>query len=183
MLAHNASFDLAFLACELRRAGQPHLSEPIIDTYRLARLLLPEAPNYKLTTLVNHFKLQIRGPAHRALPDTLACAELFRLCVTRLPQGEDTSLEFLWENYPSASHELIAPPLGHPLASSLYAAIQQQQDIRIGYHNTRNERMERLVTPLFLAGRGNYTYLEAFCHLRQENRQFRLDRVYSLSNP
>ncbi|PIQ25997.1 hypothetical protein COW36_02685 [bacterium (Candidatus Blackallbacteria) CG17_big_fil_post_rev_8_21_14_2_50_48_46] len=181
LLAHNASFDLAFLACEMRRQNAPYPTQATIDTCRLARLLLPEAPNYRLTTLIESFQLANHGPAHRALPDALACAELFKLCVSRLPLGPDTSLENFWENYPSVCHQLVSPAVSpkHPLAHALTEAIRQQVDIRIGYHNARNERIERIITPLFLAGRGNYTYLEAFCHLRQENRQFRLERVFS----
>lgn len=183
LLAHNASFDLAFLSYALHQAGQPPISQPVIDTCRLARLLLPGAPNYKLSTLIEHFKLKTYLPTHRALPDALACVALFELCVARLSQGAETPLDVFWTTYPSVSHALIQEVPDHPLGPMLCTAIQQQQDICIGYHNARNERTERVITPLFLAGRGSHTYLEAFCHLRQENRQFRLDRLYSLTVP
>jgi DNA polymerase III epsilon subunit family exonuclease len=184
LLAHNASFDLAFLACELRRAGHAYPLHPTIDTCRLARLLLPEAPNYKLSTLTAHFELPTDGPAHRALPDSQACAELFRLCVTRLPLQAETQLESFWQNYPGVRNDVLeaAVATNHPLTPPLNIAIEKQLDVKIFYHNARNERTERIVTPLFLAGRGTFTYLEAFCHLRQENRQFRLDRMQYLGS-
>jgi DNA polymerase-3 subunit epsilon len=184
LLAHNASFDLAFLACELRRAGFAYPPHPTLDTCRLARLLLPEAPNYKLTTLAAHFDLAMDGPAHRALPDSRACAELFKLCVSRLPEQAETPLESFWQHYPGVRNDVMqsAVAMDHPLTPPLNLAISQQHDVKIYYHNARNERTERVVTPLFLAGRGTFTYLEAFCHLRQENRQFRLDRMQFLGS-
>jgi len=70
IVAHNASFDRAFLQAELARAGLRGESE-FLCTMRLARRLAPGLPSYRLDTLVD--ALQVRRPSarqfHRSLAD------------------------------------------------------------------------------------------------------------------
>jgi|SRR5208283_1418129 DNA polymerase-3 subunit epsilon len=70
IVAHNASFDRAFLHAELARAGLQPESE-FLCTMRLARRLAPGLPSYRLDTLVD--ALQVRPPGawqfHRSLAD------------------------------------------------------------------------------------------------------------------
>ena len=70
IVAHNASFDRAFLHAELARAGLQPESE-FLCTMRLARRLAPGLPSYRLNTLVD--ALQVRPPSarqfHRSLAD------------------------------------------------------------------------------------------------------------------
>jgi len=185
LLAHNASFDLAFVACELRRARLPVPDLRGFDSCRLARPLIPESPNYKLQTLIQHFGFDPGGQAHRSLPDARACAHVFRQCVARLPQGTATPLADLLQAYPQAPAgvdqvQQAAPALSR-LAEQIRVAIHERQDLKIHYMNARSQHLERQVTPIFLGGVGGYTYLEAFCHLRQEQRQFRLNRISALA--
>jgi DNA polymerase-3 subunit epsilon len=70
IVAHNASFDRAFLHAELARAGLRAESE-FLCTMRLARRLAPGLPSYRLDALVD--ALQVRAPSarqfHRSLAD------------------------------------------------------------------------------------------------------------------
>jgi len=70
IVAHNASFDRAFLHAELARAGLQPESE-FLCTMRLARRLAPGLRSYRLDTLVD--ALQVRPPSarqfHRSLVD------------------------------------------------------------------------------------------------------------------
>ena len=71
VLAHNASFDLAFLkAAGLR---QPDLA---LDTVGLARILIPRAPRYGLGALADNLGIELIQ-AHRALDDARATSELY----------------------------------------------------------------------------------------------------------
>ncbi|MDR2647279.1 MAG: PolC-type DNA polymerase III [Oscillospiraceae bacterium] len=56
LAAHNAHFDVGFLKAIYRRNGQK-FSVPTVDTMAFAQLILPDLRNYKLETLVEHFKL------------------------------------------------------------------------------------------------------------------------------
>jgi hypothetical protein len=65
-----------------------------------------------------------------------------------------------------------------PLLPELEQAIAQGATIEIDYHTAgRGHLLSRRVDPLRLEWRGGVPYLVAFCHLRQENRVFRVDRV------
>ena len=84
-LAHNASFDSRFLAAEMARAGLGR-ERPFLCSMRLARRLVPDAPNHRLGTLVQH--LGLRPPdgcrAHRALDDVLMTVALWNHLETEL---------------------------------------------------------------------------------------------------
>jgi DNA polymerase III epsilon subunit family exonuclease len=69
LVGHNIrDFDVPLLAMEAKRAGLPPVTHDIVDTLDLARRLLPDMPNHKLETLVEHCKLPM-GVHHRAMDD------------------------------------------------------------------------------------------------------------------
>jgi DNA polymerase-3 subunit epsilon len=66
MLAHNASFDKRFLDSELQMIRRSY-SGKITCSLLASRRLLPNAPDYKLGTLVKFLRLENNGSFHRAL--------------------------------------------------------------------------------------------------------------------
>jgi DNA polymerase-3 subunit epsilon len=82
LVAHNAPFDIGFLAVGLQRAGLPLIDAPVLDSLELARSLLPGPVNYKLETLVRFLRLPAHD-AHRALGDAAACLEITRRCIAQ----------------------------------------------------------------------------------------------------
>jgi DNA polymerase-3 subunit epsilon len=72
LVAHNASFDDAFLRHAFARLGQP-LALPKLCTLRLARRLLPRLAGYRLDALTTYFGIKNRS-RHRALGDAEATA-------------------------------------------------------------------------------------------------------------
>ncbi len=82
LVAHNAPFDIGFLAVGLQRAGLPLIGAPVLDSLELARTLLPGPVNYKLETLVRFLRLPGHD-AHRALGDAAACLEITRRCIAQ----------------------------------------------------------------------------------------------------
>ncbi|WP_066193251.1 MULTISPECIES: ATP-dependent DNA helicase DinG [Gracilibacillus] len=88
-VAHNAPFDLSFLNGELIRAGKQKRTPYVIDTVELARILLPQAPSYKLNELAEYLQITHNNP-HRALSDALVTADLLLLLKNKfqhLPQN------------------------------------------------------------------------------------------------
>lgn len=73
ILAHNASFDQKFLVSEMENIGKS-VDNKFLCTLKLARRLILNAPDYKLTTLTSHLKIKIPKDhkAHRALNDVMA---------------------------------------------------------------------------------------------------------------
>lgn len=181
LVAHHAAFDLAFLASEFRRAGQELLRPIVVDSFHLARRVLPGAPSYGLSALMQHLELEM-GQAHRALPDAEACARLFKALIQRIPAWQELSLQDLLTRYPQARVGLLESDAFNPTAQHLFEAIAQNKRVLIAYRNSRGERLERPISPLLLGGFGHYSYVEAYCHLRQQNRQFRLNRIQEIQS-
>jgi DNA polymerase III subunit epsilon len=76
LVGHNVAFDLSFLNAALERNERQPLDNPVVDTLALARRLAPEEiPNCRLSTLAAAMELEHR-PAHRALDDVMATADL-----------------------------------------------------------------------------------------------------------
>jgi len=77
IVAHNASFDAAFL--REAAAGNASLivgEAGVYDTLALARALVPRLPSHRLAALVDFFGIE-HGRAHRAASDARAVARLF----------------------------------------------------------------------------------------------------------
>ncbi|MEK5039917.1 3'-5' exonuclease [Sporosarcina sp. FSL K6-3457] len=81
IIAHNASFDMGFLYAIENRADVSIPEYTVIDTVKLARKIITETPNHKLTTLTNF--LQLEHDAHDALGDCLATAAIYQYCTNR----------------------------------------------------------------------------------------------------
>jgi DNA polymerase III subunit epsilon len=76
LVGHNVDFDLSFLNVALENLDHPPLTNQVVDTLVLARRLVsPEIPNCRLATLAAAMDLEHR-PAHRALEDVMATADL-----------------------------------------------------------------------------------------------------------
>jgi DNA polymerase III subunit epsilon len=75
-VAHNARFDFSFVNASLARLDYEPLRPPPVCTARLARRVVwPDVPNVRLSTLARYFRTSI-APTHRALDDAEACAEV-----------------------------------------------------------------------------------------------------------
>jgi len=79
IVAHNAPFDLAFLAAACAHCGIAWPQRAVIDTAVLSRMLLGPAdvPDHRLATLSCHFDV-MTAPCHRALADAKATAGVLK---------------------------------------------------------------------------------------------------------
>lgn len=71
LVAHNARFDIGFIQATLKKMGLPELTNPVLDTLELARLLFPTMKNHRLNTLTDKYKVALESH-HRAIDDTIA---------------------------------------------------------------------------------------------------------------
>jgi DNA polymerase III epsilon subunit family exonuclease len=88
IVAHNAPFDIGFLAAACHDCGIAWPDRAVIDTAVLSRLLLgpDEVPDHRLATLSAHFDVRI-GPRHRALTDAKATAAVLKGLLWLLARG------------------------------------------------------------------------------------------------
>ncbi len=64
------------------------------------------------------------------------------------------------------------------LRDRLTGAVQQRRQVRLDYYvPTRDESTERVVDPLGVVHADGHTYLDAWCHVAEDQRLFRLDRI------
>ncbi len=84
LVAHNAPFDIGFLKAAARTVQQPWPKYEVLDTVRLARLVVDrsEILNYKLGTLSQFFQTQTL-PNHRALDDVKTTVEVLHRLIER----------------------------------------------------------------------------------------------------
>ena len=76
------------------------------------------------------------------------------------------------------SHEIAE----HRLRGTLSGAVETGRQVRMGYYvPARDEATERTVDPLRVVTASGHSYLEAWCHLAEDQRLFRLDRIIDVS--
>ncbi|MHB1134066.1 MAG: exonuclease domain-containing protein [Chloroflexota bacterium] len=177
-VAHNAPFDLSFLALELGLAGWAPPAPWALDTLALARGLLPRGQRCGLSALAASFGIATPAGAHRALADACTTAALLgRLQKLAGLHGEDTLADlFAWQGGPIAWPRQVGaaePLLPVPLAD----AVRARQAVSLVYLAAGGTRTERVVELSGVYSTGDHTYLVGQCRLRQEQRSFRLDRI------
>jgi predicted DNA-binding transcriptional regulator YafY len=68
-----------------------------------------------------------------------------------------------------------APDTG--IAEELWRAVRENQTLRIHYIDVGGLETERIVEPQHVVVGPNGTYVSAWCHLRNDDRVFRMDRI------
>lgn len=137
LAAHNQDFECSFLA-QTNFAASLGRPERWIDTYRLARLIVPSMRSFRLSCLARDLELS-NAPSHRANDDALVCGQLLaklqsRLCewdldlldeLLRLSKGLSDSVRSLFSLALTAqaskfsSRAIRRLPVAAPAASSL----------------------------------------------------------------
>jgi DNA polymerase III epsilon subunit family exonuclease len=171
LVAHNVDFDLGFLHREFD--GTPVVLPPplTLDTLSMARRLFAFKKN-GLLDVCRELSVPVSG-AHRALSDARATFDLFARMVELLdPAGTVTVREL------SDLVGALAPnsPLRLLQQQLLRDAHQQRRSVFLDYQSSSDPASGRLVREVdiwFL----HLPKIQGWCHLRQSERVFRLDRV------
>ncbi|MCB9444255.1 MAG: WYL domain-containing protein [Ardenticatenaceae bacterium] len=182
IVAHNASFDAGFLGMEYFIAQQAELNgvrQPVLPNPWLCTLLLARRHFYFGRNNLGYiaYKLGVRmGRAHRALNDVYMTAEILKRMVRQLEQRK---LETVGDLLYAQGEPIYTPPPPQVfLPEPIVAALGNGRQLRILYLGESGET-ERTITPLYPSEHRGVGYLVAYCHLRQEQRTFRLDRIFS----
>ncbi|MCB9685104.1 MAG: WYL domain-containing protein [Alphaproteobacteria bacterium] len=171
VVAHNVDFDLGFLHREFD--GSPVVLPPpvTLDTLLMARRLFAFRRN-GLVDACAELGVELRG-VHRALSDARACFDLFyRMAELLDPHGEVTVRDL---------NDLIGA-----LAPNSPLRLQQQQVLRDAFRERRSVWLDVQSTSDPIGGTIRREVdlwflrlprLQGYCHLRQAERVFRLDRI------
>jgi DNA polymerase-3 subunit epsilon len=177
LVAHNAPFDLGFLAMELEIAGAPPPEGPVVDTLTLVRRVR-NLPSNNLAAVASAFNVEIM-PTHRAMGDVLTTLGVLECILWDLDRrwGVCTLgqlLDFQGGSIP------YPPPQIVPLPPTIAEALESRGHVRMRYVDARGQETDRIVQPLRVREQGGLLYLVAHCFQRDDLRTFRLDRVIEL---
>ena len=175
IVCHNAKFDIQFLDNEYRKLGRTIEFPNLIDTLLLARDYF-ELPSYSLDQLARDFHITTNIQGTRALADAITLKNLF-FAMTDSLKSINKSLDDLIGIYNSPAW----PQEGVYLPTELSEAIQSGKRLFIQYMDKDGETSERWITPKDVIGLSDYLYLQAYCHTREADRTFRLDRILSVN--
>jgi len=185
LAAHNAPFDARVLAYECGRSGVEPPPGPFLDSLRLSRRFLPDAPDHTLATLSQMLELE-DGPHHRALSDAVYCWKVIEACleVARRPDPEGAPREVGLDELLSLCGRPVSVPGAMPPAPRLprrlrgiEAALNADQPVTLQYGAGLEPPARLEVWPRFLFRWRDKDYLEAECQRSGSLKTYRLDRV------
>ena len=187
LVAHNAGFDLGFLRNEMPPAagGADALPAIVVDTLQLARARY-DFPSNSLESITSILKLGLQRTAHRALTDAHTTWRVLTWFINDLRDrglplevlGDLLALQGRVDLMPRAFMPADAPPeVVPPLVNQ---AIHDGLLLRMRYASPGGRPTDRLVAPRRVTRERESLYLVAYCHLRQEERTFRFDRILKL---
>jgi DNA polymerase III epsilon subunit len=180
LVAHNAKFDLGFLVNELSLAERELSSKTVVlDTLKMARGLMPSLGSYSLASVAR--ALSIDTPQrHRAMADVEMTVEVFMHLIKR---AQNNSIDHLGALLRLFSPFSLAENRDDEKLSILQQAIINEKSLNMVYFSPHSGSSTfRKVTPRKLLQSSQRTKLIAFCHLRNEEREFRLDRIVQLES-
>lgn len=84
VVAQNLNFDISFLNYQLQSMGRPRIDLWMVDTLKVAKVLLPHLERFSLEHITKELKIKNKE-SHRALADTEATAKVLHAFIRRLP--------------------------------------------------------------------------------------------------
>ncbi len=174
LAAHNAGFDARVLGFEYRRAGLRPPPGPFLDSLKLARRYLPDAPDHRLETLCQW--LELEGEVHhRALADAVACWQVLEECARRSAESTTALLTRCGAPVSIASAGPRTPRLS-PRLRALEHAVGERARVTLAYGDDEGT-FELPVAPRLLFTLSERGYLEAECLKTGLLKTYRLDKV------
>ena len=174
VVCHNSKFDIQFLDNEYRKLNR-HIEIPnLIDTLLIAREFY-QLPSYSLSHLAKEFNVSTNIQGSHALADAITMKNLFFAMMDSL-KSINKSLDDFIGIYNSPAW----PQEGIYLPTELSEAINSGKKLFIKYADKDGETSERWITPKDVIGLADYIYLQAYCHTREAERTFRLDRIINV---
>jgi len=173
VVCHNAQFDIQFLDSEYKRLGHEIQIPNLVDTLHMSRQFY-DLPSNTLLSIAEAFRVPMKTQ-HRALDDAHTARGIFFSMMDGLKE-QNRPLE----DYVGIYNSPVWPNEGIQLPTEMGEAIYGGKRIHIRYVDGEGKESERWITPKQVMGLADYVYLQAYCHLRNAERNFRLDRIVEM---
>lgn len=175
LVAYNAGFDLGFLECALGEDRSILDDYHVVDALILARRLFPDIGRYNLPNVALSLNID-SSLRHRALADAFMTWKVFQKelniligrgakrveDISQLQKKRDTSIKTVKDYKLKLIEE----------------AIRDQKKLHITYHSIWGDNVtKRTITPKKIEKGYDKLYIVAHCHLKNEERNFRLDGI------
>lgn len=176
---YNVGFDLGFLENEVKLLGKDLAEDTAaVDVLRMARSLIPNKDRYGLGAVASYLGV-ILPQEHRALKDVELTTEVFSRLLVKLEEKRiDNFLEF----YNLFGFNLkVTEDINSQRIFAIQKAIDLGLSLNIRYCSTSAiEITERKVTPKEIRQLGKYKYMVGYCHLRKDERTFKINAILDL---
>jgi len=179
LVAYNAGFDLGFIEQALGEGAHILDKYYIIDALRLARRLFPDAGRYNLGSVAGHLGIDAEGE-HRALADALMTWKVFAKELELLKKEGVKTVQDI-ERVQVRRRPAASTVKDYKL-KLIEEAIRDEKKLSIVYRSSwSNALSRRTITPKRIQSGYDRSYIIAHCHLRGEERNFRIDCIVDAS--
>lgn len=180
LCGYNVGFDISFLENELGSIGLTLDDKlPIVDILKVARKLFPDLASHSLLNLSKSLGVAT-SQNHRAMDDVELTVKVFGLLIDSLQNGKLINIEDM-HNLFGKNLNLINN-VNQFKIDQISRAIDEQVSLDIKYFTiSSGEVTNRLIRPLEIFEFRNARYISAYCYLRKEKRNFKLDAILEIS--
>jgi DNA polymerase-3 subunit epsilon len=178
LVAHNAPFDLGFLAVELEIARVPPPEGLVVDTLTLARRVYGFARN-SLSAVAEALGVET-GPAHRAMGDVWTTRHVLERTLWELERRWNVVTVRQLVDFQGGPIP-YPQPRALPLPPTIADALETRGRVWMRYVDARGQETTRSIRPLHVQEQRGNLYLTAHCYRAGELRTFRLDRVVEMN--
>jgi len=178
LVAYNAGFDVGFLECALGKNKDVLNDYHIIDALTLARKLFPGLTRYNLANVAQSLGVRPHTE-HRAIHDAYMTLKVFQKELKLLIDDGARTVEDIAHLRPKRMAPL--KKIKDYKIEVIRKAIHEQKKLNITYLSSwKNQLTNRTITPKEIQQGYDKSYVVAYCHLRNEDRNFRLDGIVKI---
>lgn len=180
LVAYNAGFDVGFLECALGEKKGELDKYHVIDALSLARKLFSGLGRYNLAHVALSLGVRV-SREHRAIFDADMTLSIFQEELRVLIDEGVESVEDIAILKPAS--DTSARKVKDFKLELIRRAIREEKKLNITYLSAwGNQTTTRVITPKEIQKGYDKSYLVAFCHLRNEERNFRLDGIVKIKS-
>lgn len=176
LVAHNAKFDIGFLAFSAHKSNSPIEEHEIYCSCHFSRKILKEMPNHRLATLSRELNISLENH-HRAGDDAMASMRIYIKCLERLKKSNklplfSTSLLCHSSQFRKEVELEISPHL-----LPLVEKAQAQEVVGIIYKGGSMKNQLRPIRPVSLLPMPGGNILYALCMVSNTYKSFALNKI------